>query len=272
MNPVARSVPVLMYHHVSPAPGLITVSPQNFRAQMAWLAREGWRSIGCDDLARYLQGEPLPDRSVLITFDDGYLDNWVHAAPILAEHGQRATIFLITGRIGDGPPRPQAPAPDAPACPDHNACKARIAADDADSVMLRWSEVDALRMAGTCEFHSHTHTHLRWDKSEADPGVRDQRMAEDLAHSRDALAQRLGQPTRHLCWPQGFYDRSYIATARALGFDHLYTTEPGCVTRGSDPGQLPRLVVKDKGEQWFASRMRLYRHPLLTRLYHRLKV
>lgn len=267
----ARAIPILMYHHVSPAPGLITVSPQNFRAQMAWLAREGWHAVGCDDLTRFLQGEALPDRSVLISFDDGYLDNWVHAAPILAGHGLRATIFLITGRIGDGPPRPQAPSAAAPACPDHNACKARIAADDADSVMLRWSEIEAMRSAGTCEFHSHTHTHLRWDRSEPDPEVRNRRLAEDLATSRDTLVRRLGACGSHLCWPQGYYDAGYVAVAQSLGFSHLHTTEPGTVSRHSDALRLRRLVVKDRGEDWFAGRLNLHRHPWLAGLYHRLK-
>ena len=263
----AHAIPVLMYHHVSPSPGLITVSPENFRAQMGWLAREGWHAIGCADLARFLQGEALPERSVLITFDDGYLDNWVHAAPILAEQGLRAALFLITGRIGDGPPRPQAPAADAPHCPDHNGCKTRIAADDADSVMLRWSEVESLRAAGTFEFHSHTHTHLRWDRSETDPAMRDRRLAEDLAISRDLLAQHLGECSSHLCWPQGFYDTRYITIAQSLGLSHLHTTEPGTVRHGTDPSRIPRIVVKDRGTDWFAARMTLYRQPLLGRLY-----
>lgn len=268
----AAAVPVLMYHHVSPAPGLITVAPQNFRAQIRWLAINGWRGITCDDFARFLNGEQLPDRSVLITFDDGYLDNWVHAAPILAEFGLHAVLFLITGHIGgDGSPRSQAGALGAPDCPDHRTCKARIAKGDADSVMLRWAEVEAMQSSATFEFHSHTHTHTRWDKIEADVATRQQHLAEDLAVSRETLVSRLGGVSAHLCWPQGYHDEDYRRTATNGGFKYFYTVEKGVATQRTDSARIPRMVVKDKAGNWFSSRMRLYRHPLLAALYLRLR-
>ena len=174
-----------MYHHVSPAPGLVTVSPATFRAQMSWLARHGYRSVGADDLAAFLEGQALPAKSVMITFDDGYLDNWVHAHPVLAELGLSATLFVVTGWLGDGPVRPYAGQRETPpACPDHRTCMERIRADAADEVMLRWSEVEAMRAAGTFEFHSHTHTHTRWDKQVADPAERDRRLGADLLLSQ----------------------------------------------------------------------------------------
>jgi peptidoglycan/xylan/chitin deacetylase (PgdA/CDA1 family) len=267
----AAAVPVLMYHHVSPSPGLVTVSPENFRAQMRWLARNGWRGITCDEFSRFLKGDTLPDRSVLITFDDGYLDNWVHAAPILAEYGLHAVLFLITGRIGEGSARSQAGRGDTPACPSHRVCQERISAGDADSVMLRWSEVAAMHSSGVFEFHSHTHTHTRWDKIEPDPLAREQRLAEDLAASRSALAEHLGRTSEHLCWPQGYHDESYRQTARASQFNVLYTVKKGVATSRTDPARVPRMVAKDKADGWFASRMRLYRHPALTALYLRLR-
>ena len=267
----AAAVPVLMYHHVSPSPGLITISPENFRAQMRWLAAHGWRGITCDDFARFLKGEQLPDRSVLITFDDGYLDNWVHAAPILAEFGLHAVVFLITGRIGAGSPRPQVGAPGAPDCLDHRTCKKCIAAGDADSVMLRWAEVEAMQSSGTFEFHSHTHTHTRWDKIEDDVAIRQRRLAEDLAVSRETLGSRLGGVSAHLCWPQGYHDEDYRRTASSGGFKYLYTVEKGVCTPRTDPARIPRMVVKDKAGNWFASRMWLYRQPMLAALYLRLR-
>ena len=238
----AAAVPVLMYHHVSPAPGLITVAPQNFRAQIRWLAINGWRGITCDDFARFLNGEQLPDRSVLITFDDGYLDNWVHAAPILAEFGLHAVLFLITGHIGgDGSPRPQAGAPGAPDCPDHRTCKARIANGDADSVMLRWAEVEVMQSNATFEFHSHTHSHTRWDKIEADVATRQQHLAQDLALSRATLASRLGGVSAHLCWPQGYHDEDYRRTATHGGFKYFYTVEKGVVTQSRHALKVDRI-------------------------------
>ena len=58
-----------MYHHVSPNPGLVTVSPQVFREHMAWIAAHGYTTVGCDELAAFLAGAPLPKKSVVVTFD-----------------------------------------------------------------------------------------------------------------------------------------------------------------------------------------------------------
>lgn len=262
----AKAVPVLMYHHVSPSPGLVTISPEDFRGQMRWLAKHGYTTVGCDGLARFLRGEPLPAKSVLLTFDDGYLDNYVYAHPILAECGLKAALFVITGQLGDGPARACAGEAGTLPTPAHRACVEAVQTGRSDAVMLRWAEAERMRAAGTFEFHSHTHTHTRWDRSEPDPGVRHAKLADDLARSRAALEQRLGQPTPHLCWPQGYHDDDYVATARAAGFTMLYTTLPGTVTRSADPWHLCRIVVKGDAD-WLGSRLWIYRHPGLTAAY-----
>ncbi len=88
----ARTVPVLMHHHVSPSPGMITVSPENFESQIAWLAANGWTSLTLEQYAGFLAGKPVPRKSIVITFDDGYLDNWVYAHPILQKYGMRGGV------------------------------------------------------------------------------------------------------------------------------------------------------------------------------------
>lgn len=262
-----RALPVLMYHHVSPKPGLVTCSPENFRAQMQWLAENGWQTLSAAAFAEGLAAGDWPRKSVLVTFDDGYLDNWVYADPVLAEFGQRATIFLITGWVGDGPPRAQDGRPDRPAVPTHKQAMAAAAEGKLDDAFLRWSEVEAMRAAGRADFHSHTHSHTRWDKKIADQSARDAALAEDLAASRATLAARLGERAPQLCWPQGYFDAAYRRVAAEQGFTHCYTTEHQVVRPGCDPMRLPRLVAKDKGAQWFAGRMRVYGNGVLSALY-----
>jgi peptidoglycan/xylan/chitin deacetylase (PgdA/CDA1 family) len=266
MSEYARALPILMYHHVSPKPGLVTVSPATFRAQLEWLKTHGWRTVGCDELCRFLDGESLPARSVLLTFDDGYLDNWVHAHPALVAFGLKAIVFLITGWIGDGSLR----GADAD-CPDHKTCMAAVRAGEQQRVMMNWPEVQAMRAAGTGEFHSHTHSHTRWDKQLPAGSERLAALANDLAQSQRTLTERLGAPSRHLCWPQGYHEPDYFDVAKAAGFDTLYTTEKRVVTPRSDRRRLGRIVVKDRADAWFGRRLKLFASPLLGRAYSALR-
>lgn len=261
----AKALPILMYHHVSPSPGLVTVAPDTFRAHVAALARAGWRSAGLAEVEGFFRGAGLPAKTCVITFDDGYLDNFVHAHPVLAEFGMTAVLFLVTGWVGDGPVR----AGGAPT-PDHSDCKRRIAAGAADEVIVRWSEVEAMAAAGTFEFHSHTHSHTRWDRQVDAGAARQDALAADLRASRRALDTRLGRASRHLCWPQGYYDEDYIRVARQVGFDHLYTTETRINTPAADTLRIGRFVTKEKPGEWLLSRTRLYARPWLGRLYARL--
>lgn len=261
----AKALPILMYHHVSPAPGLVTVSPAVFRDHMQALARAGWRTAGLAEVEAFCRGEAVPAKTCVVTFDDGYLDNFIHAHPVLAEFGQTAVLFVVTGWLGDGPVR----GTDV-ATPDHRTCKELIAAGRADEVMVRWSEVDAMAAAGTFEFHSHTHTHQRWDRLPGHVDERMERLAADLAASRETLVARLGLASRHLCWPQGYYDEHYLAVARRQGFDHLYTTQPGVNRPGMDTAFLRRFVTKERPGNWLLSRTGLYARPWLGHLYSKM--
>lgn len=91
----ANHVPVLMYHHVSHCPGLVTLSPETFRKQMKWLAENNWKTLSSDELEFFYRGGKLPRKSVMLTFDDGYLDNWFQVYPLLNEFNLKAHIFLI---------------------------------------------------------------------------------------------------------------------------------------------------------------------------------
>ena len=273
-NP-ARSVPVLMYHHVSPAAGAVTVSPEHFADQMAMLAREGYTTLGARAFGEYLAGKRVPAKSIVLTFDDGYLDNWVHAHPVLAKHGFTALGFLVSGWVTSGPVRPNAvdstSAEDLPNLLGHSAAKAAIEAGETDRAVMRWSEIDAMRQAGTFEFHSHTHTHTRWDRVSANASAKRASLRDDLLQARAALTQHLGDVSDHLCWPQGYFDTDYVEEAQAAGFRHLYTVEPGTNRRHGDPARILRLDVRDKPAAWLKSRLWVHSRPLLSRLYLKVK-
>ncbi|MHB9118106.1 MAG: polysaccharide deacetylase family protein [Burkholderiales bacterium] len=269
----AKAVPVLMYHHVSPHPGLVTVAPQAFEYQMAQLAAKGYTALTADRFLAFLGGEAeVPAKSVLITFDDGYLDNYVYAYPILQRHGLHAVIFAVSGWIGEGACRPHVgEASELPDCPNHQRCILAIQDGRADEVMLRWAEIGRMEADGTMEIHSHTHSHLRWDKLHPDRGERLARVAEDLRRSRETLQQRLGRADRHLCWPWGYFEPEYLDAATQAGFAAQYSVAKGINRRGGDPRHIYRIVVKDRCGNWLASRLWIYRRPLLGALYLKLR-
>lgn len=267
----AHNIPVLMYHHVSPSAGMITSSPLNFERQIAWLAREGYHALDTAGFAAFLAGQAMPRRSVLITFDDGYLDNWVYAHPVLKRHGMKAVIFLVTGWVHDGPRRAQAGSGlPLPATPEHKAGKRLLAEGRGDELILRWSEIEA--MGDVFEFHSHTHTHTRWDQQARSLSEKRERVAHEMSHSRELLAARLGVDSTHLCWPQGHFDADYLAEARAAGYRYFYTTDAYGQNRpGSDPEYIYRLAVRNRGGASVGRRLRLAAHPRLGPLYNHWK-
>jgi peptidoglycan/xylan/chitin deacetylase (PgdA/CDA1 family) len=266
-----QTVPVLMYHHVSPVEGMINVVPANFEQQLLWLKRRGYRSLTSEEFAGHLNGNPVPAKSVLITFDDGYLDNWVYAYPLLKKYGYTALVFLVTSWINDGPLRHCLGQGELPETPSHRECEERISNGQSDDVILRWSEIKAMRDDGVLEFHSHTHTHTRWDLSA--PEEKNIHMAQELALSRSALQDHLGHVSEHFCWPQGYFDADYIRLAQEAGFRYLYTTQAfGQNRAGTDPAHLYRFAVRNTSGNSVGRRIQVAAHPVVGPLFNKWKL
>lgn len=265
---VALTVPVLMYHHVRPGAGMIATTPEHFEDQLRWLAKNGYTTLTTGQFARHLQGEGVPSKSVLLTFDDGYLDNWVYAYPLLKKYGFKATVFLVTSWVHGGPPRPCLGQEGLPDTPEHRACEALIERGRSDQVALRWSEVRAMQDSGLIEFHSHTHTHTRWDLDER-AAEKNLLMEHELVQSRAALAEHLGEVSDHFCWPQGYFDLDYVRIAQAAGFRYLYTTDAfGQNKAGGDPACIYRFAVRNTTGASVGRRIRIAAHPVLGPVFN----
>ena len=96
-----RPVPVLAYHHVNEHKGdMVTVAADVFDRQMRYLRDAGYRTIKADELISFINGKGFFDeKAVMITFDDGWLDNYVYAFPILKKYNINATVFIATDWI-----------------------------------------------------------------------------------------------------------------------------------------------------------------------------
>ncbi len=275
MTDNAKNVPVLMYHHVHPLKSPLNVQPDVFERQLAALKGAGYRSLTIEQFADYLNGTPVPDKSVLITFDDGYLNNYTYAYPLLKKYGMTGVLFVVTGWVGEGEPRPttaNASLADLPAAFVHEESKHLVASGETDKVILRWSELQEMDASGVMQIHSHTHTHTRWDKVASSREEKIEKISEELALCRGLIAQRLNKQDDFICWPQGYFDEDYKQAARDLGFRYFFTTDAyGFNKPQGDAENIYRIAVSNRSGKWLLNRLFYARDTLAGRLYGKFK-
>ena len=273
-----RAIPVFMYHHINWHAGdLVTLTPEDFENHLRVLSRRNFRTLFLDELVHLLRRkEPPTQPSVSLTFDDGHLDNWVYAFPLLQKYRMKATIFVVTSWMGEGEKRTPAtpgsqgnPSP----VPRHGEAKKRAAAGDL-SVGLSWEEGRAMEASGLVDIQSHTHLHRDYflpgkKISQLDPTQKDL-LTEDLSRSQELIGERLGKRCRYLSWPWGKYDSGAVSLAKELGFEAMVTTEKGVNFPGSDETAIKRIVAKSGDEGWFSTRLTIYSHRALGYVYSRI--
>ncbi|HUW65421.1 MAG TPA: polysaccharide deacetylase family protein [Spirochaetia bacterium] len=216
-----RFVPVLMYHRVDTAtspggPGL-KVTPGQFARQMDYLARAGYHPVTLDRAVAYLRrGGALEPRPVVITFDDGYEDNYRFAFPVLKKYHFPATIFLVAGAVDKtnyfdrGPVLP----------------------------MLQWGQIREMAADGI-DFESHGARHLHM------AGLAPDQAVAELLSSRTILESALGRPVAFFCYPYGSFDQKTRRLARRY-YRGAVSTRPGVNRPGADLYALRRLRVNGR--------------------------
>lgn len=256
-------VPVLAYHHVNEHKGdMVTVTPEVFARQMRYLKDAGYRTLRTSELLSYINGElSLDEKAVMITFDDGWLDNYVHAFPILKKYNINATVFITTDWIEESSGK----APDLNAqIPDHKASDALVGRGEGHKVVLNWELVGEMAGSGLIEFHSHTKSHRKCHKLSVDE------LRDELGVSKRVIEAKLDRPCTALCWPFGRNNDLSVKVARENGYSQLFTTRHGVVEKGSDPYSINRITVKDSAF-WFRKSMIIYSSALLSACYISMK-
>lgn len=217
-------IPVLMYHRVGEAHNdwerKYCVSPELFDAHMAALARRGWQAISPVDFFAWLEdSRQLPERSFLLTFDDGFLGVFEHAGPVLRELSWPATVFLVSGLTGQRDLW----------CAAENPCSETYPLMDV-------GHIQALREQ-SFSFQSHTRHHADL------PTLDDESLRVELAGSRSDLSSLLGEPVDYLAYPFGRFNDRVIAAAREAGYRAAFSTQPGFNRHDIDRFRLRRLDV-----------------------------
>jgi peptidoglycan/xylan/chitin deacetylase (PgdA/CDA1 family) len=206
-------VAVLMYHRVDAnVPGDavgrdLTVEPQAFAAQLAYLRAHAIAAITAEELARDIARGKRPQRAVVLTFDDGYDDAATTALPLLRKYGARGTFYVSSGFVGT---------------PRH----------------LSWKQLRELRAAGM-EVACHGTFHL--DLSTLDRAGQ----LREAAGCMRRFARYLGgaRPVTY-AYPAGQYDAQTLAIMRSLGIIAAFTEQPGVVEDLARPYELPRRRIR----------------------------
>jgi peptidoglycan/xylan/chitin deacetylase (PgdA/CDA1 family) len=234
------TLPVLLFHHVGAllpdaSPGL-TVSPARFAGIVGWLVERGYSGISPSQWLTWVRtGRGLPDKPVLLTFDDALADLAEHAFPLLCERGFSAGVYVVTQQI-DG----------TNAWADRGAGVHRCL----NAAQIReWSDRGI-------EFGAHTRTHADLTR------VPDDDLELEVAGSRRELEDIIGRPAPTFAYPFGYVDDRVVACVRRH-FDLAFSCIEGINTLATDPHLLRRtMALPSDFATDLALRMRFGRSPL----------
>ena len=206
-----RVTPILMYHSVrEDRENTLSVTPDNFARQMAFLKNNGYMLISLDELVEKIKDRRtfLP-RTVVITFDDGYEDNFTNAFPVLEKYGMPATIFLVTGYV--------------------NAKKG----------YLNWDQVRLMGKSGI-GFGGHTRNNVYL------PSVDDENtLWSEVAGSKEDIEAQTGGKVLYFCYPTGGFNEKVKRAVKKAGYKGACATNRGFDRLNRDVYELNRIKITD---------------------------
>lgn len=255
-----RSIPVCMFHHVNENAGdFITVSVDRFESMMGMLHEEGYSTLTSDAFRLAMLGmEKAPTKPVLLTFDDAWLDVFVHAFPILKHYGHKFTVFVVSDRTALATRSLREVLPGT--FPLHSEAAGLLDSPRIAEVVCGWQDLQVMLESGLCSVENHTASHGR------DPDVRG-----DMERGRQAIREALGVPANQLCWPRGKYDARLLALAKELGMDMTYLVRRGVNLPRLWTMKIKRFTVEDRSAQWFKHQLEIFSRPIYGYLYSRIK-
>jgi peptidoglycan/xylan/chitin deacetylase (PgdA/CDA1 family) len=202
----SKGIPVLMYHSISTNPkNSLCVSEKQFKKEIEWLYNHNYHTLNMDEFYQALvQGAPIADNPILITFDDGYLDNYKTAWPILKKYGFHATFLIVTSHV--------------------------------DSNHIDWNQLKELISEGnSIGSHSVNHYNLKT--------LTYKQQERELSESKQTLENRLGVNIKAFCFPSGQYNKTTLKLLSELGYTLSFTTNPGKVYLGDNQFKLNRVRI-----------------------------
>lgn len=191
-----KQIPIITYHqisHTQPSedPERMAISPQRFAAQMGYLKQQGYQTLNLDQL---IKTPPSAKKQIVITFDDGFADNYQNAFPILQQHGFCATLFLVSSQI------------------DHYSRWTKK-----PYKMLTWTQIHEMQKYNI-HFQSHTQNHVNLAQ------IPNTQAITELRDSKQQIQEQLGQSVKHLAYPYGCYHADTLALVEQTGYKRAYAS------------------------------------------------
>ena len=237
---------ILMYHMIRPQrPGgrfnKLRVAPERFEQQLRYLAVNGWRFAFLSELAE-LAGTP---KTVVLTFDDGYRDNYLAAHPLLVKYGAKATLFLVVDRF------------------DRDWSTTKKAHHDSGELMreekLSDAELRTMLDSGRWELGAHTRTHALL------PDLSEPARHSEVAGAKTDIEAQFDTAVAAFAYPFGIYTEDDVATVDEAGYRFAVTTDAGISTDiGAEALRLKRVKISGReGRMGFFTRLRTGRRGLV---------
>jgi peptidoglycan/xylan/chitin deacetylase (PgdA/CDA1 family) len=220
-----KEIPILMYHsiskHASQKFKQFAVSPALFAEQMAYLQQHSYTPITVTQFIKVrTQGEQaLPERPVIITFDDGFADFYTAAFPVLQQYGFAATLYITTMFV-------------------NSTSRWLWGEGEATRLMLTWDQITEISAQGI-ECGAHSHAHFQLDTL---PLVL---ASDEIVKSKDILEQHLGQEVSSFAYPFGYYTASVKRQVQAAGYTSACAVKFALSSTSTDPFALTRLIVRE---------------------------
>lgn len=211
-------MPILMYHYIAvPPPDAdpirldLSVSPADFEAQLRYLAEAGYESISLHDLLFHLTiGKPLPPKPIVLTFDDGYLDNYTNAFPLLKKYGFTATFFIITDFVDWG-----------------------------YEEYMTWDQLREMAQAEMeIESHSRDHPDLRGKPLDY--------LVWQILGPKEAIEAHIGHTVRFFSYPSGRYDEEVVNVLRSAHYWGAVAITQGAGQSSEQPFEFQRIRVRGR--------------------------
>lgn len=207
-------VPILTYHYIGNNPNPadrtrdnLSTSPDKFEEQMAYISKNGYNTISLDTIYAVLKGQAsLPAKPIVLTFDDGYIDFYVNAFPVLRKYNLHATAFISTGLIDQG-------------------------------YYMHWNQIKEIDASGLISFEAHSVNHINLNSLTSD------QLRYQLSQSKKTIQDMLGKPVNFMAYPYGISNEAVWQAVKDAGYLGAAGTWYGSVISEGTIFDMPRIKI-----------------------------